>query len=137
MKALIDSGPMVALFNSRDFHHREAIAFVKSWAFELVTTLPSVTEVVYLLRTCAPAQEDYLEWILRGGVRIADIAADDLFQIKELMRKYSDRPMDFADGTLVAVAQRDDILNIATFDSDFEFYRTKSKKKLVNVFMKR
>jgi uncharacterized protein len=134
MTALIDSGPMIALFNARDMYHQQALAFMKSCRFQLMTTLASVTEVVYTLGRSQSAQQDYLEWILRGAVRIADIELEDLYQIRELMRKYADRPMDFTDATLIAVAQRDDIMHIASFDSDFDIYRTKAKKKLVNVF---
>ena len=46
---LVDSGPLVALFNRRDRHHAEALAFVEREKGELVTNIPVVVEVAFLL----------------------------------------------------------------------------------------
>jgi predicted nucleic acid-binding protein len=43
------------------------------------------------------------------------------------MEKYQDRPMDFADATLVVTSEKLKIKNILTFDSDFFFYLVNDK----------
>lgn len=48
----------------------------------------------------------------------------------ELIRKYLDRPMDFADASLVWVAEQTEVLEILTTDSDFEIYRTRTLRSL-------
>ncbi len=51
-------------------------------------------------------------------------------RIRELMAKYRDRPMDFADAALVRVAERERIETIFTVDrSDFEVYRLFGRKR--------
>lgn len=46
------------------------------------------------------------------------------------MARYADRPMDFADATLVHVAEREGIGTILTVDhSDFETYRIGRRAK--------
>jgi predicted nucleic acid-binding protein len=55
---------------------------------------------------------------------MASIANDELPAIEALMARYADRPMDFADATLVHVAERENLRTILTVDhSDFETYR--------------
>ena len=47
------------------------------------------------------------------------------------MRKYHDRPMDYADATLVHLAPRESISTIFTIDhDDFETYRVGGRKRL-------
>jgi hypothetical protein len=61
---------------------------------------------------------------VRGSVVIASIANDELPALEQLMARYADRPMDFADATLVHVAERERLRTILTIDhADFETYR--------------
>jgi predicted nucleic acid-binding protein len=46
------------------------------------------------------------------------------------MSKYSDRPMDFADATLVHLARRESLSTIFTIDhDDFETYRIDGRRR--------
>ena len=51
----------------------------------------------------------------------------------ELMERYRDRPMDFADATLVALAEERKLARVAevpsTLDSDFHIYRIDGKRR--------
>ena len=53
-----------------------------------------------------------------------------------MMEKYSDIPMDLADGTLMYVASREKLKNIVSIDSDFDVYRTLKKQNLNNLLIK-
>ena len=45
-------------------------------------------------------------------------------RIRELLRKYADRPMDLADAALIRIAEREGIRKIFTVDKrDFAVYR--------------
>jgi predicted nucleic acid-binding protein len=44
-----------------------------------------------------------------------------------LMDKYADQPMDFADATLVVLAERLRVTSIFTIDRDFRVYRAGRK----------
>src|SRR3989339_467902 len=80
------------------------------------------------------AQSDFLEWISRGGLSIINLDHHDFSRIKDLMLKYQDLPMDFADGSLVAACEKIESHFIATIDKDFEIYRFYDKKTFHNVF---
>ena len=85
-------------------------------------------------RSCNARPPDFLQWILDGGVSLDDISSDDLRYIIELVQKYSDLPVDFADATLVALCDRLKIGDVASVDKHFAVYRTRDKKAFRNVF---
>ncbi len=127
-KILIDSGPLIALFDSDDDYHAASKNFIKSNRSELITTIASITETLHLLDFNRNAQIDFLGWVNAGAVSIEPITANDLFRIKELTIKYADLPMDFADACLVFLGDKLKINEIATVDRDFDIYRLKGKK---------
>ena len=127
-KILIDSGPMIALFDASDKYHRVSVEFIKNNSAELITTLASITETLHLLCFSRHAQADFLEWIYAGAIEIEVINSRDFHDIAQMMLKYSDLPMDFADACLVFVADKLKIDTIATIDRDFDIYRLKKKR---------
>ncbi len=126
---LIDSGPLIALFDASDKYHHEAVNFIKTNKYPLVTSLASITETLSLLDFNRNAQIDFLEWVHRGAVEIHNIERDDFERIKELTIKYRDLPMDFADSCLVYLAEKLNLHTIATIDRDFTIYRIQGRKK--------
>ena len=128
-KILIDSGPLIALFDSSDKYHQEAVNFIKINKFPLITTLASITETLHLLDFNRNAQIDFLEWVHRGAVEIHNIENSDFSRLKELTAKYRDLPMDFADSCLVYLAEKLDLNTIATIDRDFTIYRIQGRRK--------
>ena len=65
--------------------------------------------------------------LLDGLLLVHDIQEENYGRLFELMEQYQDRPMDLADASLVLVAERTGARKILTLDSDFLFYRIKSK----------
>lgn len=138
---LIDSGPLAALFNHRDRHHDHAVEYFQSLGGATLchTTWEVISEVSYFLDFSADAQGDFLEWLHQGHAAgltsIAAFGVDDLPAVARMMRKYSDRPMDLADASLVWLASRIGVTDIATIDrADFAVYRTIGRKAFRNVF---
>ncbi|MES9857212.1 MAG: PIN domain-containing protein [Sedimenticola sp.] len=128
-KILIDSGPLIALFDASDKYHNKAVIFIKSNKYPLVTTIASITETLHLLNFNRNAQIDFIEWIHQGAVEIQNIENDDFGRIKYLTEKYRDLPMDFADSCLVYLAEKLSLNTIATIDRDFSIYRIKGRRK--------
>ena len=128
-KILIDSGPLIALFDASDKYHKKTVNFIKSNKYPLVTTIASVTETLHLLDFNRNAQIDFIEWIHKGAVEIQNIENNDFGRLKELTEKYRDLPMDFADSCLVYLAEKLSLNTIATIDRDFSIYRIKGREK--------
>ncbi len=123
---LVDAGPLVAVLHRDDHDHQACVEALKRITVPLLTTWMPVTEAMYLLDFSADAQSGLLEMIERGALRLVPVDTDDLPSIRALLRKYRDLPMDFADATLVHVANREDLREIFTLDRrDFGVYRLK------------
>lgn len=133
-RIVIDSGPLVALFNKGDIHCADALEFLENNSSPLYTTLAVITEVVYVLDFSIKAQTDFLEWIFKGGLTILNLVQNDFKRLKYLMEKYKDLPMDFADGTVIVACENLKTQCIATIDKDFEIYRYQDNKKFIHVF---
>lgn len=134
---LIDTGPLIALFDKDDKYHLSVIEFIKDGNYNFVSTIAVLTEVMYMLDFNIEVQINFLEWVMKKGLIIHDINQNSIKRITELVNKYSDRPMDFADATLVTAAEERGINRIISIDSDFDIYRLNGKSKIENIFKKR
>lgn len=132
-QALIDSGPIIALFDKKDKFHSKAIEFISTYTGSLITTWPVVTESLHMLSFSHTIQVNLLEWIERGGLSIVDLLDTDVTYIKKRIQKYSDIPMDLADATLMCIAEKENIQKIVSIDSDFSIYKTQKGKFLKNI----
>jgi uncharacterized protein len=120
---LVDTGPLVAILDRDDPDHGRCAKAFRQVRPPLLTTWPVITESMYLVAFSRRAQDGLLEMIQRGAVAIAPLTGQDVPRIRALMEKYRDTPMDFADATLVRVAEREKIANVFTLDKDFVVYR--------------
>ena len=79
---------------------------------------------MYLLEFSVAAQGALLEMVERRALQVLGLDADDMPQIRTLMNKYKDLPINFGDATLVHVANREKIPKVFTLDRrDFSVYR--------------
>ncbi len=131
---LIDAGPIIALFDKDDIYHESIKLFIKNKKYKFITTTAVLTEVSYMLDFNINVQILFLEWVMKEGVLIEELHQKDIPRVIELTKKYCDRPMDFADATLVIAAEKTGIRNIISIDSDFDIYRLPGKVMIENVF---
>jgi predicted nucleic acid-binding protein len=123
---IVDAGPLVALFRVRDKHHDAAKSMLESTRALLVTTWPVVTEACHFLSR--DGKRALLGFIHRGGLRTEPLSTDDIPRLDELLARYE--RMDFADATLVLLAEKTGITEIFTIDRrDFEMYRTRGGRR--------
>jgi hypothetical protein len=121
---LIDTGPLVAFFDASDRYHETCLDILKEMEEPLCTTWPVITESFYLLDFSYKAQDNLWQFLIRGGVEIANPEPVSWDRCRALMEKYQDLPMDLADASLVVVAEAKRIRRIFTLDhKDFSVYR--------------
>lgn len=132
--ALVDSGPLYALFDRRDPYHRMAKEVIRDFRGRLISNLAVMQEVHILLDFDPPSQQAFLAWMHAGPVDLEPITKDDLGRLHALIGKYQEIPMDFADGALVVQAERLGLDRILTVDSDFTIYRLKRSQPFTNLF---
>ncbi len=126
---IIDTGPIVALFDKSDQYHNVCKKVLKNIHEPIFTTWPVLTEVMYLLNFSSIAQELCLEFIETGGIDVNSQDLKQLYRIHQLMKQYADLPIDFADASLVALAEEKGITTIFTLDhKGFRIYVPKHLK---------
>ena len=130
---VVDAGPLIALFDRDDRHHEQAVTFIRECLSPLTTNLPVLTEATFLLRFSVEAQRDLLLWA-HQTIEIDQATSTDLPRIAALLDKYRDMPADFADASLVALAERKNLTRIATVDRDFAVYRMLGGRAFTNMF---
>ena len=126
---LMDTGAFVALLDRSDRNASRCAEFFKSFGGDVYTTEPVLTETLYLLGPTLKAQRACVDFILRGGAALVPQSARSLGRALELMEKYRDVPMDFADATLVTLAEDATTDEVFTLDRrGFHVYRIHGRK---------
>jgi hypothetical protein len=123
---LIDTGPLVALFDRRDAAHARCVSALRRLRGALWTTTPVLTEAFHMLQPQSRGSDALREFRARGGLAVWFPNTESLTRAFELMELYRDHPMDLADASLVAAAESLGTRRIFTLDrSDFLTYRVR------------
>jgi predicted nucleic acid-binding protein len=126
---LIDTGALLAILDDDDRWHESCLVAFETARLPLATSAAVLTELFYMLGGMPREERRAWQLLRSGAVAVLPIGDDDLAGLEALMTRYADRPMDFADATLVHLAEREGLNTIHTVDrSDFEIYRIGSKK---------
>ena len=122
---LVDTGPLVALFDPSDQDHEACTAELRRLGrSRLVTTLAVLTEASFLLAFSPRAQRAAIRFVASGAVALVELGPGLLERAGTLMEQYEDLPMDFADATLVALAEAERTHTVFTLDRrDFSEYK--------------
>ena len=127
---LLDTGPIVAFLDEADAAHRGVVHAFERFTGRFVTTDAVVVEAMHLVSHTPAGPRLLIDFLFSSQAAIhSSMAADILLQAGELMTKYADVPMDFADATLVLLATRLRISAVCTLDRrGFRTYRSGTRK---------
>lgn len=118
---LLDTGPLVAVLDAADQWHRQCVDLWASVADRCLTTEAIVTEASHLVGR-AGATSLPLDLLLAARIPVVSLERAGHEHAVRLMQRHRDVPMDYADATLVVVA---DALRIDTvFTMDRRGFRT-------------
>lgn len=135
-QVLVDSGPLLALFNGADHWHARVVAWLQAHpALALVSTWPVLTEVCALLarRVHNQAALDFLLWVERGALQVDAPQDGSLAQMRRIAQRFASLPLDLADASIAEAAERLGIRRIVSIDADFDVYRDTRGKPLTNL----
>lgn len=118
---ICDTGPLVAAALGNDDHHHACVELFTGLHLArrpLLVPATVVAEVGYLLgREAGPKIESlFLDSIAAGDFTLVDLMAADFARMAELVRRYGDLPLGTTDASVVAVAERLGVTEIATLD---------------------
>ena len=133
---LVDSGPLIALFNGADRWHAAVLGWLQANpSATLVSTWCVATEVCALLarRIHNDAALDFLRWCQRGGLTLDRAVDGSLTEVLRVSERFASLPFDLADASIAEAAQRLKIKHLLSIDADFDVYRDRTGKPLVNL----
>ena len=128
--ALIDTGAILALLDRSDRWHDSCVDAFRGLRLPLLTSQAVLTEVFHLIGDTRHDLEAAWRFVRSGALTLGVIEETELPNLQSLMMRYWDRPMDFADATLVHLAKRESLSVILTVDqADFSTYRIEGKRQ--------
>ena len=127
---IMDTGPLVAAFRrpgDKDPFTPWAARLIRSLPYPLFTCDAVLTEAAHFL--CAAG--NLLEAVERGLLVSTFDTQAAAPRLRELVKKYADQPMDFADACLVYMSEQTKDCKIVTIDrSDFTVYRRHGREAI-------
>ena len=122
---LCDTGPLVALLDRADRHHKLCLDLINRLPIQsILTTWPCFSEAMYFAGKIGghPAQDQLWEFVAKGFLQLNHSSEVDWHRMRDLMRQYADAPMDMADASLVITAEKLNINRLFTLDSHFRIF---------------
>jgi len=123
---LVDTGPLVALFDPKDGQHQRCARALRALREPIRTTVPVLTEAFHMLGPGTIGSDRLREFVMKGGLSIWWFDFATLSRAFELMDVHADHPMDLADASLIAAAEALTTRKVFTIDrKDFSAYRVR------------
>ena len=116
MSLLLDTGPLIAAIDLSDKHHARCAALLESAGRPLLVPTTVLVEVCWLLEERPDIESTFLASVAAGEFEHVTVTAGDLARMAELVRTYADLPLGAVDASVVAVAERLGLRDVATLD---------------------
>jgi predicted nucleic acid-binding protein len=122
---LLDAGPLIAMLDVKDQWHDTVMPVWRAMLPRCLTTEPVLVEATHILARRLHSHTRALEFLIASEVPVFALHLPLHQQCVHLMQRYADVPMDYADATLVALADRIRLQQVFTLDrKGFRTYRT-------------
>jgi predicted nucleic acid-binding protein len=132
--AIVDAGPLIALFDDTERHHGWARIQIAELDVPLLACEPVLVEVMHRLRRFSRAQDALFALLEKDAVRIAFHVEEHIAALRRLHDKYRDRPISFADACIVRMAELNERHAVLTLDADFTVYRKHGRTPLSVIY---
>jgi predicted nucleic acid-binding protein len=131
---IADTGPLVALLNRRERHHRWAHEQFSRIEPPAMTCEAVISEACFLLQNLDGGTRALMQLLERGVIGVAFDLTEELPEVTRLLNRYKSVPMSLADACLVRMTERFATSSVITLDSDFRIYR-KSGRSVIPTLM--
>jgi predicted nucleic acid-binding protein len=102
----LDTSGLFALLNSRDIDHGAARQVLTDTMPPYIVPTGILAEIAYLVEQRMPAALDPFLADLESGAFSLDCGEDDLPRIRELISRYADLSLGFAEAAVIACTER-------------------------------
>lgn len=133
-RVIVDTGPLVAALDRADRYHQWTVGEIDRLVPPMLVCEPVLAEAMFLLRNLSRARDELLRLLGNGAMSVAFHVEEHVPQLRELLRKYHDRPISLADACIVRMAELNPHHAVFTLDSDFTVYRKHGRTPVDLVF---
>ncbi len=127
---LLDTGALVSLLDRSQPQHAACVRFFDQWDRPVLSTEAVLTEATHLLGGLKGGRQACVDFFLSGAALLVPATEDSLRRSRDLVIQYADLPMDYADATLVVLAEELGTNLVFTTDNrDFGVYRIKGRRR--------
>lgn len=126
---IFDTGPLVAWLCPRDQHHQWALRAFTSIRSPGIVCEAVLTEDCHLAAKEGVPRAKVIDLVHDGRLAVVSLAGE-LPIIRNLLERYADTPMDFADGCIVRLAELNEDSPVCTTDTDFLVFRKDGNKPI-------
>jgi predicted nucleic acid-binding protein len=131
LKKIADSGFLIAALDDRDAFHSWARPILEREEPPWLVCEPVLLEVAVSIGTAEPL----LEMLEMGDLELEFELKKNLTEVRGLLKKYRDQPMDLADAAVVRMSELFEHCLVYTVDrKDFSVYRRHSRKPIPCIF---
>lgn len=123
MKAIVDSGVLVALLVAKDKHHEWAKEVVGNYPAPLLTCESVLSETQFIVSRMSSKRFDVAELVTRGFLTVEPVFDRGADKISTLLRRYANFPASLADASLIYLSEQHSKRDVLSTDSDFKVYR--------------
>jgi predicted nucleic acid-binding protein len=115
---ITDTGPLYAAAAKRDRNHQRCVDLLAAAERPIIVPALVVTEVCYLLgdRIGPHAELAFVRSIANGELTAEPVLESEWDRIAELTGKYADRPLSVVDASVIVLAERYRVREIASLD---------------------
>ena len=128
----MDTGPLVAYLDGSDTAHAAVAARLDAFTGRVATTSSVVTEAMHFVGAAPDGPRFLVDLLAACETEVIDFTDPaGLPDLVSLMERYANVPMDFADATLVLLAEQLAAYDVLTLDRrGFSTYRTRNGRAL-------
>jgi uncharacterized protein len=102
----LDTSALFALLNRSDRDHERVVVSLLADAGPYLVPCGVLAEIAYLIERRMPRALEPLLEDLESGAFSVDCGEQDMARVRELVRRYEDPSLGFADATVIACAER-------------------------------
>jgi len=127
-RVIADTGYFVALGRRADPHHARAARFADRFDGQMITTSPVIVESCHFLNV--EWRYDLLHAVGGERLKVAEVPVSRYPELAVTIKRYASYDIDFADASLVWLAEQTGLHQILTLDvRDFSVLRMKNGKR--------
>ncbi|MFY9822369.1 MAG: PIN domain-containing protein [Thermoanaerobaculia bacterium] len=128
---LLDTGPLVSYLVASERDHLSVADRLDAFSGQLFTTSAVITEAMHFVAKARNGPMLLAEFVAQSGLQVLDFSGvGELAEAARRMEKYADTPMDYADATLVLLAERLGVFKLLTLDRrGFSVFRSSRGKR--------